>query len=62
MSDAGLHIRCQRCGEQMDLRDPAPGAPWAPDQFWVCPRCGRHFWSTYPTQTKPDAVKPGPTT
>jgi len=32
----------------MDLRDPAPGAPWRPDQFWVCPACGRHYWTTYP--------------
>jgi len=31
----------------MDMRDPAPGQPWKPDQFWVCPRCGRHFWTTY---------------
>ena len=32
----------------MEMRDPAPGEPWKPDQFWVCPACGRHFWSTYP--------------
>ncbi len=32
----------------MDLRDPAPGAPWAAQQYWVCPSCGRHFWTTYP--------------
>jgi hypothetical protein len=31
----------------MDLRDPAPGTPWAPQQYWVCPACGRHFWTTY---------------
>jgi len=42
----------------MDLRDPAPGAPWTPDQFWVCARCGRHFWSTYPSQAKPAVAKP----
>ena len=35
----------------MDMRDPAPGAPWVPQQFWVCPRCGRHFWTTYATAT-----------
>ena len=39
----------------MDLRDPAPGEPWKADQFWVCPRCGRHFWTTY-------AAAPGPST
>jgi len=61
MSDADLHIRCQRCGEQMELRDPAAGAPWTPDQYWVCPRCDRHFWSTYPSRTKPDAAKPAAT-
>jgi hypothetical protein len=48
MNELGLTIRCQRCGDEMELRDPAPGMPWTPDQFWVCPRCGRHFWSTYP--------------
>jgi transposase-like protein len=37
----------------MDMRDPAPGAPWKRDQFWVCPRCGRHFWTTY--TAPPDA-------
>ncbi|HXH06130.1 MAG TPA: hypothetical protein VNI83_06020 [Vicinamibacterales bacterium] len=41
-------MRCQRCGTPMELRDPLPGMPWRPDQFWVCPRCGRHFWTTYP--------------
>ena len=25
MSDAGLHIRCQRCGTEMEMRDPGPG-------------------------------------
>jgi DNA-directed RNA polymerase subunit RPC12/RpoP len=57
MSEIDLHIRCQRCGTEMELRDPAPGAPWRPDQFWVCPRCGRHFWSTYPP---PNREKPKP--
>ena len=47
MSDVEYHIRCQRCGAEMDMRDPGPGMPWTPDQFWVCPTCGRHFWSTY---------------
>jgi ribosomal protein L37E len=42
-----LKIACQRCGEQMEMKDPAPGDAWRPDQFWVCPRCGRHLWSTY---------------
>ena len=53
-------MRCQRCGSQMELRDPEPGGPWKPDQFWVCPRCGRHFWTTYATPPKP-TVEPGPT-
>jgi hypothetical protein len=48
MSDVNIHIRCQRCGAQMELRDPKPGMPWTPDQFWVCNACGRHFWTTYP--------------
>ncbi len=25
MSDVGVKVRCQRCGDQMELRDPAPG-------------------------------------
>ena len=61
MSDAehpDVQIRCQRCGEQMDLRDPAPGQPWPPNQFWTCPACGRNFWTTYPPVKKP---KPTPT-
>jgi rRNA maturation protein Nop10 len=53
MSDNERHIRCQRCGEQMEMRDPARGADWKPDQFWVCPRCGRHFWTTYPAPASP---------
>jgi rRNA maturation protein Nop10 len=48
MATPELKITCQRCGEQMEMKDPAPGDPWRADQFWVCPRCGRHFWSTYP--------------
>jgi len=39
----------------MDMRDPAAGMPWTPDQYWVCPACGRHFWTTYPP---PAAEKP----
>jgi ribosomal protein L37E len=60
MTDVDRHIRCQRCGDEMELRDPGPGKPWTPDQFWVCPRCGRHFWSTYPTASAapPAAEKP----
>ena len=59
--DRETYIRCQRCGADMELRDPAPGMPWPPDQFWVCPRCGRHFWSTYPPQAaKPKAPTESP--
>jgi DNA-directed RNA polymerase subunit RPC12/RpoP len=49
MADVDIRIRCQRCGDQMELRDPAADQPWKPDQFWVCLRCGRHFWTTYPS-------------
>jgi ribosomal protein L37E len=52
MVETDIRIRCQRCGEQMELKDPAPGDAWRPDQFWVCRRCGRHFWSTYPNPTR----------
>jgi ribosomal protein L37E len=55
MTDVDLHIRCQRCGTQMDMRDPGQGMPWTPDQFWVCPRCGRHFWTTYPPPNREKA-------
>jgi hypothetical protein len=39
----------------MEMRDPAPGTAWKPDQFWVCPRCGRHFWTTYTAPPLPSA-------
>ena len=51
--DRDLQMRCQRCGTQMEMRDPTPGPPWKPDQFWVCPRCGRHFWTTHPAAAAP---------
>lgn len=60
MPDPQLQIRCQRCGEQMDMKDPLPGQPWRPDQFWVCPRCGRHFWSTYANPPGPAEPAPPP--
>lgn len=44
----------------MDMRDPAPGAPWVPQQFWVCPKCGRHFWTTYATATPAPPKKEEP--
>ena len=60
MSEIGLKIRCQRCGAQMELRDPVSADAWRPDQFWVCPSCGRHFWTTYPppAREKPAAAAP----
>ncbi len=57
MGEIDLHIRCQRCGTDMELRDPVSVEHWKPDQFWVCPKCGRHFWSTYPPPNR-DKVKP----
>ena len=53
MSDSDIHIRCQRCGTQMDLKDPALGTPWPPQQFWKCPKCGRNFWTTFPPPKPP---------
>jgi ribosomal protein L37E len=63
MSD-DIHIRCMRCGDQMEMRDPGKGMPWTPDQFWVCVRCGRHFWTTYPPPkpASPTAAAPKPAT
>jgi DNA-directed RNA polymerase subunit RPC12/RpoP len=61
MPELELKIRCQRCGDQMEMKDPAPGQPWRPDQFWVCPRCGRHFWTTYPTAPEKEKGKPDAT-
>ncbi|MBI2222790.1 MAG: hypothetical protein HYU53_16490 [Acidobacteria bacterium] len=55
MSD--FRLPCQRCGTDMVMHDPAPGAPWRTDQFWVCPVCGRHFWTTYPA---PPVAPPKP--
>jgi uncharacterized protein with PIN domain len=54
MSDTLPRVRCQRCGEQMGMVDPAPGMAWAPEQYWVCPKCGRHFWSTFPPPDRKD--------
>jgi hypothetical protein len=45
----------------MEMRDPAAGDDWKPDQFWVCPRCDRHFWTTYPSPPAggaPDGGRP----
>jgi transposase-like protein len=53
---ADHRIRCQRCGAQMEMKDPAPGAPWRPEQFWVCPKCHRHFWTTYTAPPGPPAA------
>ncbi|MCL4813846.1 MAG: hypothetical protein KJ061_15250 [Vicinamibacteraceae bacterium] len=50
-------LACQRCNTMMELRDPAPGAPWTPVQYWVCTRCGRHFWTTYPPPAAPKAAE-----
>jgi transposase-like protein len=44
----------------MEMRDPAPGGPWKADQFWVCPRCGRHFWTTYTAPPTSAAVQKAP--
>jgi DNA-directed RNA polymerase subunit RPC12/RpoP len=60
MASSDLKIACQRCGDQMEMKDPAPGDPWRPDQYWVCVRCGRHFWSTYPAPPAPAAAAAAP--
>ena len=57
MHDVQVQIRCQRCGEQMVLKDPSPADPWPPQQFWECLACGRHFWTTYPPPKKPAPAK-----
>ena len=31
MADMDLQIRCLRCGTAMEMKDPAPGAPWQPE-------------------------------
>ncbi len=51
-------LRCQRCGELMEMRDPRPDEAWKPDQFWVCPACGRHFWTTYAAPKADNPAKP----
>jgi len=60
MAELELKIRCQRCGDQMEMKEPAPGQPWRPDQFWVCPRCGRHFWTTYANPPAPAVAAAAP--
>lgn len=42
----------------MDLQDPAPEDPWPAQQFWECPQCNRHFWTTYPAAKPAPAPKP----
>jgi transposase-like protein len=61
MDHPDVSVRCQRCGSQMDLSDPGPDDPWPPQQYWECPQCNRHFWTTYPPlkAAKP-AAKPTP--
>ena len=59
MNHPDVSVRCQRCGTQMDLKDPGPQDPWPPQQFWECPACNRHFWTTYPP-VKPPKPKPAP--
>lgn len=58
MSNQVLTMRCQRCGEPMEMKDPEPGGPWKPDQFWICPNCGRHFWTTYAAAPAPPVAAP----
>jgi len=60
MNYAGLQMRCQRCGAEMEMRDPGEGTPWTPDQFWVCNKCGRHFWTTYPPPKAAAPPAPAP--
>ena len=60
MATLDVKIACQRCGEQMEMKDPGPGDPWRADQFWVCPKCGRHFWSTYPNPAPAPAATAAP--
>ena len=63
MHDVQIQIRCQRCGNQMELKDPGPDDAWTAQQFWECQACGRHFWTTYPPPKKPappKAAKPAP--
>ena len=63
MHDVQIQIRCQRCGNQMELKDPGPDDAWTAQQFWECRACGRHFWTTYPPPKKPappKVAKPAP--
>lgn len=46
MKEILLSVRCQRSGTFMDLADPGPDEAWTLCQFWVCPACDRHFWTT----------------
>ncbi len=59
MDEAQIEIRCQRCGAQMSQKDPLTRENWPAQQFWECPECGRHFWTTYPPPKPP---KPAATT
>ncbi len=37
MDDTLPHVRCQRCGSQMELKDPGPGMAWPPEQVLGVP-------------------------
>ena len=54
--DPAMARLIKRAGK-MELRDPLSVETWKPDQFWVCNRCGRHFWTTYPPPNR-DKLKP----
>lgn len=61
MDHPDVSVRCQRCGAAMELRDPGPEDPWPPQQFWECPACNRHFWTTYPPVKPPKLAAKPPT-
>ena len=37
MDDTQPHVRCQRCGDQMEMKDPGPGMAWTPEQVLGVP-------------------------
>ena len=52
----GVWTKCQSCSEILTVMS-------LEKNFWVCPKCGRHFWTTYPppNREKPKPATPEPT-
>lgn len=58
MSDVQIQIRCQRCGTQMELLDPAAGDPWAPTAVLGLPKVRPSFLDDIPASETAKTGRP----